>query len=75
MIITIIYLYFSVYGTYPLNPPKLPISQHYHKHLLSSSSSSFSDKKISNSDLPIQSLASLNVSHKGQFNTNNNTIL
>ena len=55
-----------MYGTYPLNPPpKLhppPLASHYHKLYPSSADS----RRLHDSELPIQKLASLTVSHKSE---------
>ncbi|XP_019861315.1 PREDICTED: mitogen-activated protein kinase kinase kinase 2-like [Amphimedon queenslandica] len=54
----------AMYGTYPLNPPpKLhpPLSSHYHHKMVPGSSDS---RRLQDSELPIQKLASLTVSHK-----------
>lgn len=54
---------YAVYGTYPLNTPKFHPPHYYHK-LIAGSSSSISE---SDSELPVQKLASLAVSHKGML--------
>jgi serine/threonine protein kinase len=56
----------TLYSTYPLNPPKVyQPSPHYYKLLGAGSSQSINDsKKLVDSDLPIQKLAALSVSHK-----------
>lgn len=52
-----------VYGTYPLNPPKLHPPHYQHPKLLAPPI--LDSKRLSDSDLPVQKLASLSVSHKG----------
>ena len=62
-----LFLIFLVYGTYPLNPPpKLhpPLSSHYHHKMVPGGSSD--SRRLQDSELPIQKLASLTVSHKSK---------